>query len=112
MCCYQDSNLNTVPQNSIKFAVSGGGAAEWWGVKPVPFEILSGFTSYRVGADSMAVVYHAHNGTVLYTTPPILPRTKVPQPPVAPPAPFCSDATCPHTNRPPSARLPTDRPHY
>ena len=55
---------------------------------------------YRVGADSMKVVFHAHNGAVLYTTPPILARTKQPQPDVGPPAPFCTDTTCPHTNRP------------
>jgi hypothetical protein len=107
-CCYSDTNLNTVPQNSIKFATSGRGGADWYGgVKPPPFEILSGFTSYRVGADSMTVYFHAHNGTVLYVTPPILPRTKKPQPPVAPPAPFCSQSTCPHTNRPPPPTLPT-----
>jgi hypothetical protein len=55
-CCYADSNLNTVPQNSIKFATSGPGGASWYGgVTPPPFEILSGFTSYRVGPDSMKV---------------------------------------------------------
>ena len=52
-------------------------------------------TSYRIGPDSMRVYYHAHNGTLLYITPPILPRTKTPQPPVPPPGPLCSDATCP-----------------
>lgn len=101
MCCYNDTNLGTVPQNSIKFATSGTFGAEWWGGVPIPdFDILSGFTSYRVGADSMQVVYHAHNGTVLYVTEKILPRTKKPQPPPPPIAPFCTDATCPHKNRP------------
>ena len=52
-------------------------------------------TSYRIGADSMRVYFHAHNGTLLYITPPILPRTKTPQPPVPPPAPSCSTTTCP-----------------
>jgi hypothetical protein len=88
-CCYVDKNLDTVPQNSIKFATSGSGGAMWFGgIKPPPFEILSGFTSYRVGADSMKVYYHAHNGTVLYVTPPIMARTKQPQPDVGPPAPY------------------------
>ena len=101
LCCYEDSNLGTVPQGSIRFATSGGGGEKWYGgVTPPPFQILSGFTSYRIGADSMKVVFHAHNGTVLYEPPPILPRTKTPQPPVAPPNPFCTAATCPHDERP------------
>lgn len=54
----------------------------------MPFAVRSGFTSYRVGAQSMKVYYHAHNGTVLHVTPPILPRTKTPQPPIGPPGPF------------------------
>eukprot|EP01046_Picozoa_sp_COSAG06_P005325 COSAG06_NODE_237_length_19433_cov_92.613961_13_plen_66_part_00 len=32
---------------------------------------------------------HAHNGTVLYKTPPIMPRTKTPQPIPGPPGPLC-----------------------
>jgi hypothetical protein len=36
----------------------------------------------------MKVYYHAHNGTVLYVTPPIMARTKQPQPDVGPPAPY------------------------
>jgi len=103
-CCYEDRNLDTVPQNSIKFASSGKGGAEWWGGVPIPdFEILSGFTSYRIGADSMKVYYHAHNGTVLYVTDPILPRTKKPQPPAPPIEPFCSAETCPSKPRPSSS---------
>jgi len=99
-CCYEDKNLDTVPQGSIRFATSGNGGAKWYGgVEPPPFEILSGFTSYRVGANSMKVVFHAHNGTVLYETPPILPRIKTPQPPAAPPNPVCDNTTCPHTDR-------------
>jgi hypothetical protein len=50
----------------------------------MPFTPLSGFTSYRIGEDSMAVHFHAHNGTELYVTPPITPRTKQPQPPLPP----------------------------
>ena len=73
-CCYEDTNLDTVPQDSIKFAMSGGipsqphqkevgpRGSQW---QPMPFEPLSGFTSYRVGAESMQVYFHAHNGTVL-----------------------------------------------
>ena len=47
----------------------------------------------------MQVYYHAHNGTVVYITPPILPRTKKPQSPVGPPGPLCTGTaaagTCP-----------------
>jgi len=84
-CCYEDSHASTVPIGTVKFAMSGPGGSEW---QPMPFTVESGFTSYRVGAEHMMVYYHAHNGTVLYTTPPILPRTKKPQPPVGPPGPF------------------------
>lgn len=72
-CCYGDTNLEKVPKGSVKFAMVGPGGSEF---EKMPFAPLSGFTSYRVGADSMRVVFHAHNGTVLYTTPPILPRKK------------------------------------
>ena len=34
----------------------------------------SGFTSYYVYPDYMQVVFHAHDGTALYTTPKIMPR--------------------------------------
>lgn len=48
----------------------------------------------------MRVVFHGHDGRVLYTTPPILPRTGKPQPPLPPlPPPSCSTfknkANCP-----------------
>lgn len=60
-CCYHDTNLKTVPEGSIRFAASGAGGSEWWGRRPPAFELLSGFTSYRIGADSMRVYFHAHN---------------------------------------------------
>jgi hypothetical protein len=83
MCCYKDSNLNTVPVGSIKFAMSGAGAEMWWGEDPAPFEVLSGFTSYRIGAESMRVYYHAHNGV----------RHHSPPPPPRPPSPACPYST-------------------
>ena len=43
-CCYNDTNLDTVPRGSIKFAMSGPAGSQW---QPMPFEVLSGFTSYR-----------------------------------------------------------------
>ena len=92
-CCYADKNLGTVPQNSIKFASSGSGGAEWWGGVPIPdFTILSGFTSYRVGADSMKVYYHAHNGTVLYSKPRIITSPLLFE--MAPKNPYKIDSRC------------------
>ena len=44
-CCYPDTNLGTVPQGSIRFATSGRGGMDWWGRRPVDFELLSGFVS-------------------------------------------------------------------
>ena len=99
-CCYEDTNLNTVPQGSVKFAMVGGipsqphqktsgPPGQGWQPMPGGFEPLSGFTSYRVGPETMSVVFHAHNGTVLYVTPPIPKRTKRPQPDPGPPGPFC-----------------------
>jgi len=51
-CCYDFSNLDTVPRGSIKFAMSGPHGTQW---EPMPFEILSGFTSYRIGSEFMQV---------------------------------------------------------
>eukprot|EP00937_MAST-01D_sp_MAST-1D-sp2_P001000 g1000.t1 len=85
MCCYDDTYRSTVPLGAVKFSMSGAGGSQW---QPMPFSVQSGFTSYRVGAASMRVYFHAHNGTVLYATPPIAPRTKVPQPVPGPPGPF------------------------
>jgi len=70
-CCYGGSNVDKNPKGSIKWWMSGQGGS---GYEPMPFKIKSGFTSFRVGTDSMKVVYHAHNGTTLYTTPDIKPR--------------------------------------
>ena len=81
-CCYADSNLAKVPKGSVRFAMVGGPGKgpTGSGWEPMPFDMKSGFTSYRIGAESMEVVFHAHNGTALYTTPAIMPRKKAPQP--------------------------------
>eukprot|EP01045_Picozoa_sp_COSAG04_P002798 COSAG04_NODE_107_length_25959_cov_6.617865_3_plen_369_part_00 len=82
-CCYPDGNLDKVPKGSVKFAMVGAQGSQY---EKMPFDgMMSGFTSYRIGPESMAVHYHAHNGTELYVTPPIMPRTKKVQPPIAPP---------------------------
>merc|ERR1719198_2471129 len=82
-CCYADSHLHQVPNGSVKFAMVGSGGSSF---EPMPAGLspLSGFTSYRIGADSMKVFFHSDNGTVLYATDPILPRTRAPQPPLPP----------------------------
>ena len=75
MCCYEQTNCSQrmcSPEGSVKFHTAGAGGSELF---PMPFEQLSGFTSFRVKDESMEVAYHAHNGTILYTTPPIPPRT-------------------------------------
>mmetsp|Transcript_21506 Transcript_21506/g.56067 ORF Transcript_21506/g.56067 Transcript_21506/m.56067 type:complete len:459 (-) Transcript_21506:147-1523(-) len=82
-CCYTDGNLDKVPNGSVRFAMVGNNGSQW---EKMPFPMLSGFTSYRVGADSMTVHFHAHNGTELYVTPPIPKRSHQPAPPL-PPAP-------------------------
>jgi hypothetical protein len=67
----------------------------------------SGFTSYRIGKDHMTVHFHAHNGTELYVTQPILPRdpskSPGPLPPLPPPAPPAPKPPAP----PPSPPAPT-----
>jgi hypothetical protein len=45
-CCYADKNLDTVPQGSIQFAMSGAGGTDWWGRapwSPPEFDLLAGF---------------------------------------------------------------------
>jgi len=70
-CCYDGKNVDKNPKGSIKWWMSGSGGS---GYQPMPFKMKAGFTSYRVSIDSMQVVYHAHNGTTLYTPPAIKPR--------------------------------------
>ena len=81
-CCYADSNLAKVPKGSVRFAMVGGPGKgpTGYGWEPMPLDMKSGFTLYRIGAESMEVVFHAHNGTALYTTAAIMPRKKTPQP--------------------------------
>ena len=65
------------------------------------------FRSYRIGPDSMQVHFHAHNGTELYVTPPILPRTKKQQPPLPPLPPFPAPPPAP---KPPPTPPPAPPP--
>eukprot|EP00038_Savillea_parva_P008042 m.174280 g.174280 ORF g.174280 m.174280 type:complete len:460 (-) comp13812_c0_seq1:274-1653(-) len=101
-CCYGDSNLDKVPNGSVKFAMVGNNGSEW---QPMPFNMLSGFTSYRIGADSMTVHFHAHNGTELYVTPPIPKRSHQPPPPL-PPIPTPAPSPPPAPPAPPAPPPP------
>lgn len=95
-CCYSASHTASVPQGSVKFFTAGSGGSQH---QPMPFNLKSGFTTFRIGSDFMKVVYHAHNGTELYTTPAIKPRSTIPPPlpPSPPPSPQ------PHPPTPPPA---------
>ena len=68
-CCYHDGHLHQVPNGSVKFAMVGAGGSEF---EPMPFTPLSGFTSYRIGADSMRVHFHAHNVGNIRSRPSVL----------------------------------------
>ena len=61
-CCYADTNLNTVPEGSIKFSVSGPGGEDWWGRSPTAFELQSGLPRL-IAPDSvspMLAAYHIY----------------------------------------------------
>jgi hypothetical protein len=65
-CCYHNKNENKLPAGALKFKVWNDGTGS---------PIIGGFASLQFTSQSMVAVYHAANGTVLYTTPPILPRS-------------------------------------
>lgn len=70
-CCYEPKHTADVPKDSVKFFTAGAGGSEYQKLSMV---MKSGFTSFLLGDESMKVVFHAHNGTVLYETPAIPPR--------------------------------------
>jgi len=72
-CCYEATNTKQVPEGSIKFFTAGAGGSSH---QKLPLEMKSGFTSYYVYPEYMQVVFHAHDGTVLYKTPQIKPRSQ------------------------------------
>ncbi len=71
MCCYDGNNLEHVPKEAIRFYAIGDGGSDY---QPMPFKLLSGFTSWSFTEESFTISLHAHNGTKLYTTPAIAPR--------------------------------------
>jgi hypothetical protein len=105
-CCYSASHVKNCPNESIKFHTAGPGGSAY---QPMPFPLKSGFTSFRLTDESMKVVFHAHNGTVLYTTPDIAPRVPPAPTPPPPPTPPTTPPTPPPTH-PPTPAPPTPPP--
>ena len=70
-CCYLTTHEHLVPENSVKFWAGGPSGM---GFQTMPVPLLSGFASVHLTKARMAVTFHAHDGTVLYTTPDIPPR--------------------------------------
>lgn len=71
-CCYGVGNLETVPDDSIKFMISGeGGQGPGVGRKPVWVD--GGFASV-VFDDHAKVKFYDQDGDVLYTAPKVAPR--------------------------------------
>ncbi|KAJ8604122.1 hypothetical protein CTAYLR_001798 [Chrysophaeum taylorii] len=82
-CCYDPTNADKNPDESIKFFAAGPGGSTY---EPMPFTLKSGFASFHVTSDNMRVDLHAHNGTVLYSTPNITPRSAAQKAKIADPA--------------------------
>lgn len=74
-CCYWMEHFQGIPPGGMKYVL--GGPHGFGSTSPVPFPVLSGFGSFRLNADWAHVTLHAHDGTPLYTAPPI-PRRRLP----------------------------------
>jgi len=68
-CCYSASNMHEIPTDSLKYLVADGYN---------PTNELGMFASFVVGdaQTGMVVNYHGGNGTILYTTPAMYPRSR------------------------------------
>mmetsp|Transcript_35853 Transcript_35853/g.57596 ORF Transcript_35853/g.57596 Transcript_35853/m.57596 type:complete len:233 (+) Transcript_35853:7-705(+) len=71
-CCYDAKHLKDIPKDAIKFAAVGKDGSAY---QKMPLPLLGGFTSFQLTAESMKVIFHAHDGTELYRTQEI-PRRK------------------------------------
>ena len=66
-CCYDATKVDAVPKGSLKYITSNNfNATEG---------MTGGFTSFKVDETGTVVNFHDQNGTVLFTTPTIPPRT-------------------------------------
>ena len=66
-CCYQASNMDKVPADSLKFLVAKGHN---------PNRTTAGFTSFNMQSDKLMVTMHNQKGNTLYHLPAIFPRDK------------------------------------
>lgn len=72
-CCYGRSNLDSVPNRFIKYYISGKNATGDH-VGPAPDnKVFGGFNSISFGDEAATVLYHNHDGDILYS-PPAVPR--------------------------------------
>ena len=69
-CCYGASNMDQVPENSLKFLVAKGHN---------PNHSTAGFTSFNMQADALLVTMHNQEGKTLYQLPAISPREQINQ---------------------------------
>jgi 3',5'-cyclic AMP phosphodiesterase CpdA len=65
-CCYKPSQKEAVPEGALK----------WYIALDNMNKARAGFTSFSLNKEAMTAVYYDQDGTVLYTTPAILPRKK------------------------------------
>ena len=72
-CCYGDENIHTVPPGAIKFMASGpkGSGNSVPGTFPNKGAIDGGFASFQFGDESVQVMFHMHDGQIIYTPPPV-----------------------------------------
>ena len=72
-CCYQPYKQKDIPSNATKFFVAGDkGEAH----QKMPVSVISGFVTLTFSQTSSHVSFYAQDGTQLYTTPHIPPRSK------------------------------------
>jgi len=74
MCCYRPEHLGDVPEGALKYLLAGPGGEQ--SQPQVPFPVWGGFASLRFGSEAAVVSFHAHNGSLLYSSDPI-PRRRL-----------------------------------
>ena len=76
-CCYEDSNLGTVPDGYIQFMISGdAGSGTSIGYDgPSKGAIQGGFGGFVFGDEAVQVTFYDQDGAVLYEPSPVKRRT-------------------------------------